>query len=399
MRRSSRRRLTFLLISLTVVTAVGYGGFYQYRRPLPQLQPVSTVTALKPTAAPMLKWPAYGQSAIGTPELGLLGSSGSQTPVPIASVTKVVTALTVLQKNPLAAGHQGPTLTLDTQDVGYYHSYVAQGGSVVGVTAGEQISQYQALQALLLPSANNMADSLARWAYGSMDSYLSAANNYLRSQGLRHTKVADASGFSDQSVSTAEDLVLLGRIALGEPVIADIVGQKEASVPVAGIVRSTNWLLGSEGVVGIKTGNTDQAGGCYLFAGQQEIDGQNVIVIGAILGAPTLTKAMDDSRGLLTSAYAGFSLTTVVKKGQLLGYYDIPWAKRINAVAGKDLAVVMWPGRPLKVQTDIQSINATTVKNTRVGGLKTTNPSSRNIDLVLQESVPAPTWKWRVLRN
>src|SRR5207245_1841316 len=126
-------------------------------------------TALSP---PKITWPAYGQAGIGAAGYGLLSVAGAQTAAPIASVAKVMTALAVLSQKPLELNQQGPTITITEEDVASYENYVTQGGSVVRVDSGEQISEYQALQAMLIPSANNMAFTLSRWAFGSTDNYL-----------------------------------------------------------------------------------------------------------------------------------------------------------------------------------------------------------------------------------
>ena len=111
-----------------------------------------------------------------------------------------------------------------------YDNYASQDGSVVVVSEGEQISEYQALQAMLLPSANNMADTLAVWAYGSMDNYLAYANNLATSLSLKQTHLADASGFSAQTVSSASDLVELAQTAMNDPVLTQIVSQRQADI-------------------------------------------------------------------------------------------------------------------------------------------------------------------------
>ncbi|MGH7234242.1 MAG: D-alanyl-D-alanine carboxypeptidase, partial [Candidatus Saccharimonadales bacterium] len=143
-----------------------------------------------------LPWPNYGESAVGLLGSGVISTHGQQTPLPIASVAKLITALVVLNKYPLSIGQQGPTITLDTTDYGFYTTYVSEQGSVVPVYSGEQLSEYQMLEAMLVPSGNNIADSLARWAFGSVAGYDSFANTFVNQLGMKNTLVAgDASGF------------------------------------------------------------------------------------------------------------------------------------------------------------------------------------------------------------
>jgi D-alanyl-D-alanine carboxypeptidase (penicillin-binding protein 5/6) len=187
-----RFRLALLLITATAATFT-----YLYTRPVPPAQPTSQLIAPPKTSAITLPWPANAQAALGAQDYGVLETHNTATPVPIASVAKVITALAILQKKPLALGAQGPTLTLDATDVASYNSYVAQGGSNTKVAEGETISEYQALQALLIPSSNNMADSLVRWAFGSPSAYVTYADQMLKGGGLTKTVVGDSSGFGD----------------------------------------------------------------------------------------------------------------------------------------------------------------------------------------------------------
>ena len=121
-------------------------------------------------------------------------------------------------------------MTITQADVDIYNRYVAQDGSVVPVTVGEKITLYQMLQALMLPSANNIADSMAIWAYGSLQNYSLAANKYVAAHGMNITHIgSDASGLAPDTVGTAHDLVLLGKLAMEHPVLSAIVGQQTAT--------------------------------------------------------------------------------------------------------------------------------------------------------------------------
>jgi len=346
-----------LYVSVILLLPVVY-GIWAYRQPIPTLLP-HEVTINTKTEPVNLAWPKYGQSAIGANGYGVLATNGTNKPVPMASVAKVMLALAIMRAKPFAVGQPGATITLTSDDVALYDNYAAQGGSVVAVEEGEELTQYQALQALLLASANNIADTLARWAFGSMEGYLQYSNDLAKTLKLTNTHFADASGFSAQTVSTAADLVILGQAALANPVIAQIVSQKEATIPVAGAIQNVNYLLGQNGIVGIKTGNTEEAGGCYLFAAVQNITGgQPVTIVGAIMGASSLSIALRDVGPLLTSTTAGFGARTVVHANQTIGYYDVPWGERVNIVAQKDLSVFGWKATATKISVDI---NATTV--------------------------------------
>src|SRR5207247_2809090 len=106
--------------------------------------------------------------------------------------------------------------------------------SVVSIAAGEQLTELQALQALLLPSANNIAAVLARWDAGSAERFVARMNAAARSLGMAHTRYTDPSGYDDASVSTAADQVRLVDPAMRLPVFARIVATPSATLPVAG---------------------------------------------------------------------------------------------------------------------------------------------------------------------
>src|SRR6185312_5296957 len=116
-------------------------------------------------ALPGTVWPAYGQAAVQVGQ-SQVHAGPNQHPAAIASVAKVMTAYLVLRDHPLRPGEEGPTITLTDADVADTERRRGQQESIVSVAAGEQLTERQALQALLLPSANNIAAVLARWSSG-----------------------------------------------------------------------------------------------------------------------------------------------------------------------------------------------------------------------------------------
>jgi D-alanyl-D-alanine carboxypeptidase (penicillin-binding protein 5/6) len=369
-----------------------------YRQPLPTLSVVKLSETPIATYAPVLTWPGYGESAVGAIGYGVLATHGNNTGLPTASVGKMMTTLAVLKRYPLTIGQQGPTITLAAADVNSYNTYAAEGGSVIKVISGEKITEYQALEAMLLPSANNMADTLATWAYGSMNAYIINANQIARSLGLNNSYFSDASGFAPQTVSTAHDLVVLGEAVMANPVIAQIVAQKSAVVPVAGTVDNVNWLLDSNGIDGIKTGSTGSAGGVYLFSSQQKlVNGQAITVVGSIMDGPTLQRAMDDAVPLIQSVMTNFQITTVISAGQVVGYYHPGWSGRIEAVADATLAPVTWPGQSLVPNVQFNLLHTPLAKGVQVGTASVTGITSSSVPIIMQEPLNSPPWYWRLL--
>jgi len=231
-------------------------------------------------------WPASGQAAFVQTGQSQIQVGPNQHAAAIASVAKVMTAYLVLRDHPLRLGQDGPTLTLTAADVADTDRRRGQEESVVSIAAGEQLTERQALQALLLPSANNIAAVLARWDAGSVNHFLARMNAVARSLGMTHTRYTDPSGYDDATVSTAADQVRVVVQAMRLPVFASIVATPSAMLPVAGTVRNTDTLLGQDGFVGVKTGSDDAAGGCFAFRAIRWIDGKRTTITGVVLGQP-----------------------------------------------------------------------------------------------------------------
>jgi serine-type D-Ala-D-Ala carboxypeptidase (penicillin-binding protein 5/6) len=241
-------------------------------------------------ALPGTVWPAHGQAAV---QLGQspVHVGPNQHAAAIASVAKVMTAYLVLRDHPLRPGEDGPTITLTDADVADTYRRAGQRESVVSIAAGEQLTERQALQALLLPSANNVAAVLARWDAGSVDRFVARMNATARSLGMTRTRYTDPSGYDDATASTAADQVRLVDRAMRLPVFASIVATPSATLPVAGTVHNTNRLLGYGGFVGVKTGSTAAAGGCFAFRAIRRIDGKRTTITGVVLGQPGVAAA------------------------------------------------------------------------------------------------------------
>ncbi len=258
----------------------------------PATSPSGTVTPRAGTATPSqeqlgaVSWPADGVSAADISGIGVTDGPGATRPVPIASVAKVMTAYVILQDHPLPGGGSGPDITVEPSEAAAYPSQARAGDSLVAVAAGEAISERQALEALLLPSADNMAWILARWDAGSQAAFAARMNATARRLGMTGTSYTDPSGLDPSTTSTAADQVRLGTAAMQVPALAAITAMPTAVVPVAGVIRNTNTLLGQDGIAGLKTGSTPAAGGCLLVAAWPEVSGRKTLIVAATFGQP-----------------------------------------------------------------------------------------------------------------
>jgi D-alanyl-D-alanine carboxypeptidase (penicillin-binding protein 5/6) len=400
--KNSRPKFTklSLIIGIVVILLLAYVG-YALLRPVPAPQTVITPPVTPALVKVNIPWPKSApseQAAYGADGYGVLAASSSdQTPAPTASVAKVITAMAILQRKPLKPGEQGPSIPLTTQDVAIYNKYVSIDGSVVPVYAGESMTEYQALQAMLLPSANNIADTMAVWAFGSLDNYTAFANQYVKQLGMVSTNVADASGFSPNTVSTASDLVRLGDAAMDNDVITEIVNQSSAEFPGYGTIHSTDMLLGQSGIRGIKTGNTDQAGGVFLGAADVAVGSKTIRVITAVMSAPTLSSAMRDTLPLVQSTPSQFQIVHAVRTGQAVGKVTTAWGETSVITAGKPIEVTAWTGTTLPALATQSELKIPTKAGDTVGSLKLNfQGEAQSTDLKLASPIQGPSLSWRL---
>jgi serine-type D-Ala-D-Ala carboxypeptidase (penicillin-binding protein 5/6) len=264
------------------------------------------------SALATIGWPADGVSAAEVSGGQLLLGPGADRPVPIASVAKVMTAYVVLHDHPLSAGGSEPSepqIVVEPSEAAAYPAEVSAGESVVPVQAGEVLTERQALEALLLPSADNVAWILARWDAGSLGAFVERMNAVARQLGMTSTHYTDPSGLAASTTSSAADQVRLGIAAMAQPALAALVGQSSAVIPVAGTVDNLNRLLGEDGIVGLKTGSTSAAGGCVLLAARSDAGHRRSLIVVAVLGQPgspdaLISSALQAGQQLLTDIQA-----------------------------------------------------------------------------------------------
>lgn len=237
-------------------------------------------------AAAASVWPAHGQAAYSLGLTGTVHQSPTVRRAPIASMAKVMTAYLVLRARPLTSTSNGFTMTVSQGDVNDYHLRVARGESTTRVVYGERITERQALAALLLPSANNIAIMFARRVAGTVSGFVTRMNAAARALHMTHTTYTDPSGFASSTTSTPADQLALARAAIRVVELRLMVARTSYWVPVAGWVHNTDTLLGHDGFRGIKTGSMSAAGGCFMFRSRRVVDGRVVELIGVVMGQP-----------------------------------------------------------------------------------------------------------------
>ena len=400
--RAARRRAVLrrrrAAVALVVVAVLAVGTYL----PLTLLRPLAPAAASASTweAPPQpdaaLSFPAYGATAVEA--LGFddsLTTSGDSQPRPIASISKVVTALVVLDAKPLAGG-DGPSVTLSAADAALYDTYRAVDGKVVPMSAGTVLTERELLEVTLIESANNYATTLARWAFGSDEAFVAAASAWLAGHGLGQTTIVEPTGLSPRNTSTATDLVALGALALVDPDVAAIVGTDETTVPGVGVIDNSNELLGLDGVKGIKTGTLDEAGACLLFAADQTVAGRTVTVVGVVLGGVDHDALDADVQRLLESVTGQFRTVQLATRDDVWARYDLPWGASAQAVAAEDAEVLVWGDAAVTSSVETDEVGPAEA-GSEVGTVRfDVEGDEVEVPLVLDAAIPEPGAWWRL---
>jgi D-alanyl-D-alanine carboxypeptidase (penicillin-binding protein 5/6) len=390
-----RRVVVFGLVGVLVAAA-----FYL---PMTLLAPIGGVSAAEEPAPALsqptaeLGWPAVGSAAIGAVgHDGVLGTGGVTEPAPIASISKIVTALVVLQEKPLALGDTGPDIEFTAKDVAIREAYRKINGKVEPVSDGLVLTQRQVMDVMLVESANNYAESLAVWAFGSLPDFVDAANEWLAANDLTATSLVEPTGMSPQNVSTPSDLVALGKLALADPVVATIVATETEDVPGVGELTNSNALLGVDGIKGIKTGTLDEAGACLLFASDYVVGGETVTIVGAVLGGVDHTSLDVAVTGLLATVESGFHEVTLATEGESFGSYTTTWGATSDLVATQDATTVVWSDTPVTFAMTAEDVGLGAAGDDVGMATFTVGEDTFTVPLELAQTIEDPGAWWRM---
>jgi D-alanyl-D-alanine carboxypeptidase (penicillin-binding protein 5/6) len=398
-----------------VILALGLYGPATLLGPLPTVR----ATVLHPAAAPANPsppaLPTAGASAIipldsintaidtsidaaGRNVAEPLAAAGSSDPLPMASAAKLVTALVVLHAKPLEAGRTGPSMTITADDYQGYLDYANEGARTVAVFQGETWTERELLQALILGSSNNHADTVARWAFGSIDAYLVAATTWITEHKLTKTQVVDTNGLHDASAGTAADLASLAGIAVATPAIAELLANPSSALADRRGVDNTTAYLPELGVTGVSRSYTDAAGVCFLFTGQVGEGEAAYRFAGAILGEPDYDTLSADLTALMGSAVAGVQDIDVLAEGDPFVRFDSDWGQTANGVVRASKTRYGWQAAAL-TGADVKLDPFSTRGGGATVGRVTVVAAGDSVSspLVLDRAISDPGPGWRLL--
>jgi D-alanyl-D-alanine carboxypeptidase (penicillin-binding protein 5/6) len=377
--------------------------------------PASAVLTATGPATP-IPVPSAGSFALSSSMPGEVASHAAEVVRPIGSVAKAMTALVVLNDLPLSPGANGPSRVMTEADVTLYHQAVAEGGSNLPVQAGEVLSERDLLLALLLPSADNIAETLAVWASGNRTAFIASLNATAAAMGMHSTHFADPSGISTETVSTASDLVILAEAVTANPTLEELVSVHQARLPDGTVLQNLDILLSKSSTwLGIKTGWTGAAGGCLLFAARKTFGstpGVSVTLWGAVLGQPR-ERASDPAHPELGAAFAAAESASAAVLNSysavdlnkampaITGTVTTAWGDTTQtgllANAGSDVVLVR-SGAVLRFSLTKQSpavpFGPSTIVGHVIGVLNPTTSVTWRV--VATSGIKAPSWTWKL---
>ncbi|MGC8503109.1 D-alanyl-D-alanine carboxypeptidase family protein [Desulfurella sp.] len=397
--KKRKLRIGWLLV-LVICIALIYSAYKMLNLSTKNKVTLTIPVTYKVAGKLKINWPYNSEGNILIYHYGILSKTSNQQPMPIASVTKIMTAYLVLKDHPLYIGQNGPIINISSNDVRIYKKDKANQQSVLKIAKGEKLSEKELLEGLLLPSGNDCATILAKWDSGSVKSFVAKMNKMAKLIGMNHTHYADPAGVKLDTQSTSSDQIKLAKKAMEIPVFRYLVSKAQAVLPVAGIVYNVNYDLGKDNIVGIKTGSMPQSGGDFVFAAKKMVGFQRILIIGDLLGEygkQPLMDALNSSIKIINQARKNLELKKIFSKNQIIGYMYYDWSKPIGLKLKKSFYAILWPGEKLKIHYKTLKSKLPFAKGQVVGYLDITNKSfKKQIPVFVNSLVQKPTLEQRL---
>jgi serine-type D-Ala-D-Ala carboxypeptidase (penicillin-binding protein 5/6) len=300
----------------------------------------ASATAAAAPPAGLAELPARALVLIARGSGKILFAERANDELPIASTTKLMTALVTVEREQAA-----DTLVEQPYTAGL-------GESLADVPAGGRLGLADMLRAMLLPSGNNVAYSLALDVGGTIPRFVSMMNRLAALLALGRTHFTTPIGLDTpgDNYSTATDLARLARVVLRDPLIAKIVDQPSARLADGVVVHNRNDLVGTyRWIVGVKTGSTQDAGDCLVAAASLN----GVHLISVVLGAPSDAARDADTLALLRYGLSLFRSVPVAVAGRAYASVAVTGrSRRVRLIAKRSLRVVLARGVRLHVSRD-----------------------------------------------
>jgi serine-type D-Ala-D-Ala carboxypeptidase (penicillin-binding protein 5/6) len=411
--RRRRRRIGVWsgVVAVLLLLGGGAGGYVAWalNAALPEPVVTSGAPAAPVTSLATLALPEGGVSSIvvsgaeeyfaaSASDAGAWAAGDTNERRPMASITKLITALVVLDRVPLTGPDDlGPTLTFSEADNDLYDAYYVRGATIAPMPTGSSMALRDALGVMLIPSACNYAEVIARWAFGSQAAFLAAARDWLAANGMSNTTIVEPTGLDPANTSTAGDLLTLGRLAAENPVVSMISESSSLTVAGAGHVSSTNGLLGQHGVTGLKTGTLGVGTANLLYTARLDVGlGEPLSVMGLRLGGATQDAVAAETIALFDSIRAGFRTVDLAAEGDEVGTVTTAWGSSARLVVADDAEMRVWSDTPVTVTLDARTPTSWT-EGAAAGTLTwTAGPNTAEAPVAFAGEIEPPDDWWRL---
>jgi D-alanyl-D-alanine carboxypeptidase (penicillin-binding protein 5/6) len=272
----------------------------------------------------------------------ILYDENSRERLPQASLTKIMTALLVIENGDLNKDIQISTNATKTPESG------------INLQPGETLTRQQLLYACMLHSANDAAMALAESVSGNEQAFVKLMNERAKQLGMQDTHFCNPHGLENKNhYSSAYDLALLTRQAMSNPIFQQVVATRTTTIPWAGhpqdrtLVNENRLLYRYDGAIGVKTGYTKEAGNCVVGAAQRG----NMILIAVSMDSPTV---YDDLERMLDYGFTHYQMVTLEKSDQI--------AVPIKVLMGQVSTVIARPTSDLAVAATAAEVSQLTYK-------------------------------------
>jgi D-alanyl-D-alanine carboxypeptidase (penicillin-binding protein 5/6) len=309
----------------------------------------------------------------------------------MASTTKIMTAVIVLERADL-----DQIVTVGTVDL-------RPDESSMGLRKGERVTIRDLLEGMLIASGNDAATALAQAVAGDVPSFVKLMNDKATALDLVNTHYVDPEGLDAPGhYTSAEDLASLARYAMTFPEFRRIVSTPKAIVrsdKYTHVLKSTDMLLGHyDGVEGVKTGNTAQAGYCFVAA----VKRGDLELYATIMGAATETGRFQQAQKVLDWGFLHYKPTQIARAGDHLGRIRVSdYIERTVAVeTGETTSVPVFDiAGPVQRRVQISAQVAAPVKRGERVGTVTLFQGGQmlaQVPAVASSDIPVPTFGQRV---
>ncbi|WP_242842141.1 D-alanyl-D-alanine carboxypeptidase family protein [Ruminiclostridium cellobioparum] len=316
----------------------------------------------------------------------ILNEKNSHEKLPIASVTKVMSMLLVME-----AVDSGKLSFDDRVSVSDYAA--GMGGSQAYLEAGEEFTVTEMMKALAIHSSNDVTVALAEKVSGSEETFVADMNRKAAELGMKDTQFLDCTGLNDEGYSSAHDVALMSReLVMKHPTVLKFTGTWQDTFRNGTFkLDNTNKLIRFyANTDGLKTGFTNKAG----FNLAATTNRNNLRLISVVLGEPDSNTRFAEARKLLDYGFANYERIGLDKKGELVGNITVKKGTKLQTTAayGSDTSVLVAKGEKGKIEKEVKlvpELTAPITKDQKVGEIiyKIDGIEVGRYDLVAYESV------------